>query len=567
MNSAQQHRQRQRIDDLCAAVLRAATGRAQLHFEAGRLYDDARPVPVRAPHLRVEPREDGLAARRGVADAVALRLRCSDPALHAGLMPADPVARLVFEWLEQLRVESLVPDELPGMRANLERRYRDWSAGFFASGSAETGLGVLLFSLSQIVWSRLTSRALPDEIADFLEPTRAALAPALGTALAGIRRHRGDQLRFAEHALVIAQEMAQRVRMELEDSPETGRGRPGALMLDLEFDQDDTVAFPPVQTAASPAYHALGGQYRVFTTRYDQECEAVDLVRAAVLRDYRDRLDQRIARQGVNLPRLVRALRAAMATPRRDGWLFGQEEGAVDGRRLAQLVSSPGERRLFRLDRSVPVADAAATLLIDCSGSMRAGIESVAVMADVMMRALEQAGVPTEVLGFTTVSWNGGRARQDWLSAGRPGLPGRLNEIRHLVFKSDRTSWRRARRPLAALLKSDLFREGVDGEAVDWACARLLQRDAARRLLVVFSDGCPMDSATNQANDDFYLDNHLKAVVARNVRQHGIDICGVGVGLDLGAYYPRSLAVDLEQGLDNRVFDELVRLLAGRRRP
>lgn len=566
MNSARQLGERRRVDDLCAAVLRAATGHAQLHFEAGRLYDDARPVPVRAPHLRVEPGDDRLSARRAVADAVALRLRHSDSALHADLAPVEPVARLIFEWLEQLRVESLVPDELPGMRGNLERRYRDWSDGFFASGSADTSIGVLLFALSQIVWSRLTSRALPDEVADFLEPTRAALAPVLGPSLAGIRRHRTDQAGFASHALVIAHEVAQRVQAEIDDEPQTGRSRPGALMLDLAFDQDDTVAFPPVQTATSASYRALGGQYRIFTTRHDQECEATDLVRAGLLREYRDRLDQRIAKQSVNVPRLTRALRAVLALPHRDGWLFGQEEGAVDGRRLAQLVSSPGERRLFRRDRFVPIADAAVALLIDCSGSMRVNIESVAVMVDVLMRALEQAGVPTEVLGFTTAAWNGGRARQEWLSMGRPALPGRLNEVRHLVFKSAQTNWRRARRPLAALLKNDLFREGVDGEAVDWACARLLNQDASRRVLVVFSDGCPMDSATNQANDDFYLDNHLKAVITRNTRQHGIDIRGVGVGLDLGAYYPRSMAVDFEQGLDNGVFDELVQLMGRPRR-
>lgn len=566
MNSAQQRRQRQRIDDLCAAVLRAATGRAQLHFEAGRLFDDARPVPVRSPHLRIDPEIDGLSTRRGVTDAIALRMRYSDPVVHAQLMPAEPVERLIFEWLEQLRVESLVPDDLPGMRRNLERRYREWSSGFFAAGAAESGLGVLLFSLSQIVWSRLTSRALPDDIADFLEPTRAALAPSLGPAFAGMRRHRHDQRRFAPHALAIAREIALRVQAEVEDEVEPTHARAGTRLLGLDFDQEDTVSFPPVQTAVSAAYHALGGQYRVFTTRYDQECQAADLVRAGLLREYRERLDQRIAQQGVNLPRLVRALRAALARPRRDGWLFGQEEGAVDGRRLSQLVSSPGERRLFRTDRVVPVADAVATLLIDCSGSMRSCIEPVAVMADVLMRAFEQAGIATEVLGFTTAAWNGGRARQDWLSSGRPPLPGRLNEVRHLVFKSAGTGWRRARRPLAALLKNDLFREGVDGEAVDWACTRLRQQEAVRRVLVVFSDGCPMDGATNQANDDFYLDNHLKTVIARNSRQHGVDIYGVGVGLDLGAYYPRSIAVDLENGLDNRVFDEFIEMLSGRRR-
>jgi cobaltochelatase CobT len=196
---------------------------------------------------------------------------------------------------------------------------------------------------------------------------------------------------------------------------------------------------------------------------------------------------------------------------------------------------------------------------------MKQHVEPIAVMADVLMRALEQAGVATEILGFTTSTWNGGRARQDWFAQGRPAAPGRLNEVRHLVFKKAETPWRRARRPLGALLKADLFREGVDGEAVEWACQRLLEHDRQRRILVVMSDGCPMDSATNLANDAFYLDNHLKAVIARYTQQ-SIEIYGMGVGLDLSPYYPRSLAIDLSERLDNRVFDEFVQLLSGRHR-
>jgi cobaltochelatase CobT len=504
-----------------------------------------------------------LAEYRGVADGLALRLRYSDAALHAGLTPAVPIERLIFEWLEQLRTESLVPADWPGMRSNLEQRYRNWSDAFLASGAAETSLGILLFALSQIVWTRLTTHALPEAIADLLEPTRAALAPALGIAFAGIRRYRDDQARFAPYALEIARDIAQRVQSEYEDAPKTFRARPGAFALALDFDQEELESFAPVQTGESAVFRAGGGQYRIYTRRYDQELYAAGLVRAGLLNEYRGRLDRQIAQQGMNVGRLSRSLSRILARLRRDGWLFGQEEGVIDGRRLAQLISSPSERRLFRRDQYVPVADSTVSFLIDCSGSMKQYIEPLAVMVDILMRALEQAGVATEILGFTTSAWNGGRARQDWLQNGRPAAPGRLNDARHLVFKAADTSWRRARRPLAALLKPDLFREGIDGEAVDWACERLLGRQGRRRILVVISDGCPMDGATNLANDDFYLDNHLKAVIARNTRQRGVEIYGIGVGLDMSPYYPRSLAADLSKGLDNRVFDEFVQLLGG----
>ncbi len=531
------------------------------------MYDDARLVPVRAPHLEMDAAASGLPARRGVVDAVALRLRFSDPALHARLMPGDPVQRLVFEWLEQLRVESLAPAEMPGMRRNVERHYRDWSDAYLGSGAAESRLGRLIFALSQIVWTRLSARPLPEDIADFVQSTYQRLTPVLGPAFIGIRRHRRDQARFARYALDIAREIARRIEIEVETAPEPRRQRAGARLLALDFDDEAEGASPSSAGMATWRADSVAAvRYRVFTTRYDQECQAADLVRGELLRVYRARLDRRIVSQGVNQHRLVRALRAVLAQPQCEGWDFGQEAGVVDGRRLSQLVSSPGERRIFRTNRVVPVVSVAATLLIDCSGSMRAAMELTAVMVDVLMRALEQAGAVTEILGFTTAAWNGGRAREDWLAMGRPSHPGRLSEVRHLVFKAAGTDWHRARRPLAALLKNDLLREGVDGEAVDWACARLRRSDAARRLLVVFSDGCPMDTATSRANGDFYLDDHLREVVARNTRQHGIDICGVGVGVDLGTVYPRALAVDVAQGLDNAVFDAFVRLVDRRRR-
>ena len=206
--------------------------------------------------------------------------------------------------------------------------------------------------------------------------------------------------------------------------------------------------------------------------------------------------------------------------------------GQIDGRRLAQLVSSPAERHLFRQERFQPKPHTLVSLLIDCSGSMKAHIEAVAVLVDIFVRASLQAGINTEVLGFTTGAWNGGRAQRDWLAQGRPAHPGRLNEVSYMVYKDAETGWRRARPAIAALLKPDLFREGVDGEAVDWACARMSGRDEQRRVLIVISDGCPMDTATNLANDAFYLDNHLKEVVARHERQADIDIFGLGVGLD-----------------------------------
>ncbi|MGE5117471.1 MAG: cobaltochelatase CobT-related protein, partial [Betaproteobacteria bacterium] len=221
---------------------------------------------------------------------------------------------------------------------------------------------------------------------------------------------------------------------------------------------------------------------------------------------------------------------------------------------------------LFRAERIEPIADCLVTFLIDCSGSMKDQIESVAMIVDVFVRALEMAGVPSEVLGFTTGAWNGGRAQRDWLRAGRPLHPGRLNEVCHLVFKDADTPWRRSRRSMAALLKADLFREGVDGEALDWAVSRMQGRPERRRLLLVVSDGSPMDTATHLANDEHYLDHHLRQVVQRHEQSGAAEIAGIGVGLDLSPYYARSQAIDLAAPPGNRVFQEMLAVLAGGRR-
>ena len=331
----------------------------------------------------------------------------------------------------------------------------------------------------------------------------------------------------------------------------------------LDFDEGEDSGISSVTTGRSKVFADADLGYSIFTRAYDRETAAASLVRPGLLRELREQLDERVSRQGINIARLARRLAALFSQPERDGWSFGEEEGSIDGRRLAQLISSPAERRIFRRDLVQPVTHTLVSVLIDCSGSMKQHIESVAVLVDVFGRALQRAGIGSEVLGFTTGAWNGGRAQRDWMAKGRPPRPGRLNEVSYMVYKDVDTSWRRARPAIAAMLKPDLFREGVDGEAVDWACGRLTGRSETRRLLVVVSDGCPMDTATNLANDQFYLDNHLKDVIARREQEGEVEIYGLGVGLDLSPYYSRCLALDLSRGLDNEVFAEIVALLGG----
>lgn len=568
MSASAAARHQHRVDDLCAATIRAVSGKPGVHFQGRRLHRGDRPLAMGAPHLRPSLDVDDFGSFRGAADGMALRLTHSDDDLHRKLRPAEPVPRLVFEMLEQFRVESLAAATMPGVVHNLRHRHEQWSLAFHHAGHTESARGILLYTVAQICRSRVTGQPVVAETEDLLEATRFWLVPRLGHDLPDLRRHRGDQESYAGHALVIARVVGDLVHdADEQDDGDTDESDRAASRFPLFLDSDDEPdeGFAKTDTGQSKVFEEADRGYRVFTTVYDTEHAAPDLIRPALLKEYRERLDRRIGEQGINVARLARQLRLLLTEPARAGWVGCQEEGHIDGGRLAQLVASPTERRLFRTERIEPVADCVVTFLIDCSGSMTEHSESVAVIVDVFARALELAGVRSEILGFTTGAWNGGRAFRDWRRAGRPRHPGRLNEVRHLVFKDAEQPYGRARPAIAGLLKADLFREGVDGEAVKWACGRMQGHPEDRRLLLVFSDGSPMDGATHLANDAHYLDNHLADVVQRHELDGAAEIYGVGVGLDLSPYYRRSHAVDLSGGVGNGVLGELFRMLAGHR--
>ena len=565
-------RQQQRVEELCVAAIRALSGQRDLHFRGRRLHRGRQRLPLFAPHLHPTQEHDDFASFRGAADGLALRLSSSDEALHQSLAPHAPVPRLLFDMLEQFRVEAGAGDEWPGVQRNLQHRFEQWTLAFHHAGGTESARGLLLFTVAQIARARVCAVPPLEEIEDLMEATRAGIAPLLGHGLAGLRRARHDQAAYAGHALHIAHAVARLLEEagadEIGDRSasehETDERLVFGLLMDPEDSDEASDAIAEVQPGRSRVLEASTQGYRIFTSAYDRELRPAALMRKAQLDEYRQRLDARVLGQGLNIARLSRELKALLARDADDGWANAQEEGLIDGRRLAQLVASPTERRLFRQVLREPQADCVVAFLIDCSGSMRQHIEAIALLVDVFARALDGAGVASEVLGFTTGAWNGGRALRDWQRAGRPPHPGRLNEAAHLIFKDGDTPWRHARRGIAALLQAELFREGIDGEALAWAAARLQARSEPRRVLIAISDGCPMDGATGLANDANYLDHHLQQVAGQIEAEGAIELCAIGVGLDLSPYYGHCQAIDLDAGLSNRLFHEIVGMI-GRR--
>ncbi|PMS38845.1 cobalt chelatase [Trinickia symbiotica] len=564
-----------RVETLCAAAVRALTGEAALHYRGGRLCRQSLPLPLYAPHLRGNAYEENLAALRGAADGAAVRLLHSDPAMHRSMAPAHRVARLLFELFEQVRCEALSLPGMPGLARNVRDRFEGWLRAYNRSGLADDHLGILVYTVVQVVWSRVTGWPVLEDTEHLIEATRAAIVPTIGTHLADLRRHRFDQRAYATHACQLAQQVASMLDEARDalasDSEDKARDADDALTsfslwADFEFDSEESSeAAPGGATTSQRGVPGTSPGYVAYTTQYDREVRAGTLVRPVLLREYRERLDERIAASRINIARVARVLQAALAVPERDGWSFGEEEGRIDGRRLAQLISSPGERRLFTRDRMRPRGDCVVGFLTDCSASVKAHIAPVAMLIDVLVRACEQAGVATEVLGYTTGAWNGGRARLDWLARGRPPHPGRLNEVCHMVFKRAEDTWRRARADLAAFFKADLFREGADGEAVEWACTRLAAHACARRILVVISDGSPMDAATAQTNGAAYLDNHLRDVLARRETLRDVEIIGLGLGRDPSLFYRYCAALDPAARLDMTEVARLAQWIGARR--
>lgn len=538
------------IDTLGGALIRSLTGQPDLQWTGRTLYRGTDPIALSAAHQHPDPKTIG--DHRPLLDGAALRLRLSNALLHAQEMPEGEVEQLLFELLEQLRVESLAPPVMRGLRHNLSERFLKWAEEFVDSGLTETSMGILILTLAVICWSRLGGHEIPDRLSDLLEGTRANIVPEIGHALAMLKATMPDQRAFQKPALEIARWAGESIRLAASrtgEPPRAFRSRNG-FHLRLHFTGQASEAPRVAQTRESPAWQASAGRYRVFTRAYDCEIDAVSALRAAEVRALRAAIDQDVHTGRFNLHQLAREFERRLCAPHMARWRFSREEGHIDPSRLSQLVVDPAMRQIFRDEEALPRVQTAVTFLLDCSGSMKTHASTLSVLVDVLGRALAIAGVQVEILGFSTGAWNGGRALRDWKRAGQPAYPGRLNESLHMVFKDARTPWRIGRHGLAALRRPDLYREGIDGEAVQWAARRLQERPVTRRILVVISDGCPMDSATHQTNDANYLDQHLRQVVATLTSSGDIQISALGVGLDLGCFYPHRLALDLSAGLE-----------------
>ncbi len=556
---------RRRRERHAAAVVRAISGEPTAELRARRLRVNGEFVATASPHLAVDLAGADRAVARGVSDGLGLMLRHSDPQLHRQLAPSTPLERVIFDLAEQVRCEALAPPELAGLRRNLAAGFDDWVGRMQASRVTDTGVGMLILTVAHMLRTRLM-RSINDPIVDdLIETTRGNLAPLIGAALAELRAVLDDQEAFAFHAREIAEAVAL-VAGDSTVAPESASAIERAKVLLAGWDVQD------------PEVHDIGdamvgggvgrgdaevllrelGDYHVFTREFDREVGGGDLVPLVRRIALRETLDDHRRAQSVSAPRLAQRLRRQLARPTVDGWTFAEEDGQLDGSRLSQLVTDPTNHRVFRRERMRPTADVCVTFLVDTSGSMKVQrYEEMAVMLDTFAQALDLAGASCEVLGFTTAAWNGGKAMKAWRRSGAPLEPGRLNDVQHIVYTDADTTWRRSRRSLAAMLSTYHYREGVDGEALIWAYERLQVRTEARKLLIVISDGSPMDAATANNNRDGFLDDHVHAVAAAIEQRGDVELGAIGLEGDVASVFRRSVALDLSATLSFGTYDVL----------
>jgi len=545
----------------------------------------------RVPMLgRSLPRAAAMQAR-GFADSFALKLRHHDERLHQRNAPLEPSARACYDAVELVRYEALGANAYAGMRDNLDAslRVRMGADPITRAGSVDEV--PVQSALALLLRERLTGQAVPRNAAAGVDMLRQWIETRAADDFDALANSLDDQKAFQSLSLDMLQHLELTQTEQLPEQPDDAEDNDGDEETpDDESGDNSGDEQQPNEVAAEPSQGEDEGDsesegessdemeegqdgeegeegmlpvrpnrpwtdipdsfdYQVFTEAFDEVVGAHDLCDEEELTRLRAYLDAQLkGLQGI-VTRLANRLQRRLMAQQNRSWDFDQEEGMLDAARLARVVVSPGSSLSYKIERDVEFKDTVVTMLIDNSGSMRGRpISIAAISADVLARTLERCGVKVEILGFTTRAWKGGQSREAWLAGGKPQHPGRLNDLRHIVYKKADDPWRRARKNLGLMMREGLLKENIDGEALLWAHSRLLARQEDRRIMMVISDGAPVDDSTLSVNSAGYLESHLRRVIDWIERQSPVQLVAIGIGHDVTRYYKRAVTImDVEQ--------------------
>jgi cobaltochelatase CobT len=587
-----------------ASTVRAIAGDGDLEvsYSAGRPAMAGKAVQLPEPSRVPTARE--IAVARGWADSLALTAACHDEKVHRQLAPQAGPARDVFEAVERARVEALGCNRMPGMANNIAAKVEDhYSHGRFMDVTAHEE-APLDEALSLIVREKLTGQAPPATAKALVDVWRPIIEERAGDAFDRMGELADDQRRFGRvvqdllRMLDLTEEALEgeedENETETEDQDESGdqnqesgdqsdgqeraneeqmaQGEEGdfedvtdssdAEDFEMEAEGEDPAeSDEPWRPNQSVLDNPEAFGYSVYNTGFDEVISAEELSTAEELERLRTFLDKELRSLSSVVARLANKLQRRLLAQQNRAWDFDIEEGVLDAARLPRIIIDPMYPLSFKRERDTDFRDTVVTLLLDNSGSMRGRpIMVAACCADILARTLERCGVKVEILGFTTRAWKGGQSREAWLAAGKPPNPGRLNDLRHIVYKSADAPWRRAKRNLALMMREGLLKENIDGEALAWAHQRLLGRPEQRRILMMISDGAPVDDSTLSVNSGSYLELHLRQVIKEIESKSPVELIAIGIGHDVTRYYRRAVTITDPSELAGAMTDQLVDL-------
>jgi len=596
----------EQIKRVTAATLKAIGQSSEVEVSYSSSNDAKVATSGATVHLPAPPEsgitESDVTRLRGAADAVALRLRYHDSDIHRRLRPSGSDAARVFERAEQVRVESIGCRRMPGVEKNIAAMLETRCKANTPEHSAETGEAqndaVLAEAVGLMIHQKLTGNDLPAAAEPILRNWQDYINEHIGPQLDKLANTIHNQEDFADalSRMIRDLDLFDEGDTEPEEQPEDSRdqqdsdpedqpqdpehdsakeaemedglgeiqeGAPESGSEDEEGGQEggDDPAGPSDQNDNWPANETKNAPYVAYSTASDEIISAEDLCETEELNRLRAQLDLQLARlQGV-VSRLANRMQRRLMAKQTRSWEFDQEEGLLDAGRLSRVVTDPVHPLSFKRERDMDFRDTVVSLLIDNSGSMRGRPITVAAMsADILARTLERCGVKVEILGFTTRAWKGGQAREKWAEDGKPPGPGRLNDLRHIVYKDADMPWRRARRNLGLMLREGLLKENIDGEALMWAHNRLLGRPEQRRILLIISDGAPVDDATLSANPGNYLEKHLRDVIHWIETQSSVELTAIGIGHDVTRYYQHAVTISDAEELGGTMMQNLTDL-------
>ncbi len=589
-----------------AAAMRAMSDDRELQVSYGPETPALRGQRARLPLPSRDLSTAEVAQVRGVADGMALRLKHHDDSVHGRNLPMGGTARAVFDAAEQARIEALGARHMIGVAQNLTAALEERCRVKGYSRVTDRSEAPLSEAVGLIVRERLTGEPPPPSARKLVDLWRPHIEEKAARDLDELIARVDDQQAFAKAArrLIRDLDLGEDEGGDSEENDEAGeddQAKPPESAGDKGADESEQQESPgaedadgedasggaeaesegsqagqqqmsgsgeeagrgkrPMHPEGDAANRANEPGYRPFTTQFDEIVEADDLCDVDELARLRGHLDQQLLHMQTVVGRLANRLQRRLLAKQNRSWEFDLEEGVLDASRLARIIANPTLPLSYKRELETDFRDTVVSLLIDNSGSMRGRPIAVAAMcADILARTLERCAVKVEILGFTTRAWKGGQSREKWLGEGKPASPGRLNDLRHIIYKNADAPWRRARRNLGLMLREGLLKENIDGEALLWAHSRLIARTEQRRILMVISDGAPVDDSTLSVNAGNYLDRHLREVIRWIEARSPVELTAIGIGHDVTRYYRRAVTiVDAEQ-LGGAMMDKLAEL-------